>query len=171
MTSLYQLTGEMLRLRNELSELQLDPQTIADTIEGEAGERDEKIVKTMMVYDELADDIDIIKAHVKRLQDRVKRIESNRETLKQRVMDSMRVTNTHRIAHPLMTVTFQKDRDEAVEILDIDQIPVSCMKLIPASSEPNKVAIKAYIKGLCDEDAQIFTGARLVKSDRLQVTV
>ncbi len=171
MTSLYQITGSLLDMRNQMSEAAFDDQTIADTLDGEAGDFDEKVVRTMMVCDELGSDIDAINAHIKRLSDRKKRIESNRDALKRRVMESMKVIGRKSIRHELMTVTLYPERDESIEILDADALPVECLKIIPASSEPIKTKVKEYLQSLSADAAAAFAGARIVKKDRLEIKV
>lgn len=171
MTSLYELTGVLAVMRRAMVEQAFDEQTISDTIEAESGDFDQKVIGCMMVCDELASDVDAIDAHIKRLTERKKRIEANREALKKRVLESMKVTKRHRVEHALGTVVFYPERDESIEILDADALPLSCLKIIPAKSEPIKAEVKKYLKQLSDDAAAKFGGARLVKNDRLEFKI
>ena len=61
-------------------------------------------------------------------------------------------------------VSFQKERDESVEVYDERLLDKSCLRLVPEKYEPDKEAIRNLIKAGVE-----VQGARLVKKDRLVI--
>jgi hypothetical protein len=64
----------------------------------------------------------------------------------------------------IFSATLSVGRDKSVDVFDADQLLDECVRLIPATTQPDKTAIRAMIDG-GDE----VPGARLVVKDRLTI--
>ena len=106
--TLYELTDEYLRLI-DIAETEDDPVALYDTMESIKGELEDKIDSYTAVLARLDADEDMIKKEVDRLQTTLKRIGSNKKTIKQRIMDSMLVMGLRKIKTALHTVSVVKN--------------------------------------------------------------
>ena len=77
MSSIYELTQDYLQILSMLEDPELDPQTLADTMEGIEGEFEIKAENYAKVIKNLEGDILAIKAEVDRLTSKKRVIENN----------------------------------------------------------------------------------------------
>ena len=83
--TLYEITGELLALM-EMAEEDLDPQALADTLEGLEGELDDKVDSWCKVIKNIEGEAKMVKDEAKRLSDRAKTLENNAKRMKETVM-------------------------------------------------------------------------------------
>jgi hypothetical protein len=163
MTTLYELVGERLALQNKLEELDLDEQTIADTLEGSSTEIQAKVEAYAFVIRNMESLPEAIKAEEKRLADRRKAIEKRVDSIKNWLFVSMQTAGITKIESPVFTVTLQNN-PASVVIDDEALIPVNFMRVPePPPPAPDKTLIKQAINdGLEVPGAHLQTSQRLV---------
>lgn len=161
--TLYQLTGNWLEMANRLSDMDLDPQTIADTIEGsdEQMALEEKAQGYEMVARNFEASIPAIDNEIKRLQDMKKAKQARADALRKRVKDTMLTLGIQKITCPLFELRIQKN-PASVEVYEEDLVPKEYWKT-PAPVI-DKTAIKDALKAGID-----VQGARLTQADSLRI--
>lgn len=141
MTALHTLTGQYLELaKNE----DLDPQTIADTLESISGSIHDKAVS----LGDWALDIDLniekIDTAIARLEAKKKQIKARRESLDNYLLTNMLATGINKIQCDLFTITLLAGRD-SVAIGDEKLIPDEFLN-VKTTISPDKTAIAKAIK-------------------------
>lgn len=86
MANIYELTGELLALMDMAEMDELDPQALADTLEGLTGEFDAKVEGWCRCIKNLEGEAKAVKDEAKRLADRAKVIENNTKRMKETLM-------------------------------------------------------------------------------------
>lgn len=140
MTKLYELTGNM----KELESLDLDADTMADTLEAISGEFNDKAVAILKFTENMNGDIDAISNEIKRLTDRKKALENRKQRLRNYLFENMEAAGITKIECPYFTATIRKGV-EVVEIEDIDLIPPEFVE-IEVKQKADKQAIKRALK-------------------------
>lgn len=162
--TLYQLTGQWLELANKLSDLDLDAQTIADTLEGSDVQMalEEKAQGYEMVARTIEAPRAAIKAEIKRLQELDKTIAARADGLRQRVHHAMNALGIQKIACPLFELRIQKN-PPALDVFEEALVPDKFWRVL-TEKVLDKAALKDAIKN--GEDVQ---GARLTQGESLRV--
>lgn len=108
--------------------------------------------------------IDMVKAHVKALQDRVKTAATRMDKLREYLADHMKACSIHEIKSNDGTfrAKLELERDKSVEVFDEKQLPKDYLREVPASYSPDKKLIKQAL-----DDGFDVAGARIVAKDRL----
>jgi uncharacterized protein YeeX (DUF496 family) len=163
MTALFQLAAEHRALSDKLHDLDLDEQTIADTLEGEAGDLIEKGKNVAAVFRNLESDAKQIKEAEQQLADRRKAIEKRAEALKQYLKTNMEHAGIQKIESPWFVVSL-KNNPESVVIDDAEQIPKDYLRVIPASYAPDKALMKTAM-----QDGYEIPGVHLERGKRIEV--
>lgn len=163
-TSLYVLTGEYLALSNKLLESDLDEQTIADTLEGAAGELEEKATNVACFIRNIEASAEAIKQAEKQMADRRKSLENKAESIKRYLKDNMIRSGITKIESPYFALTIKKNPPSVV-IDDPAAIPSDYMVTPPAPPpSPDKKLIAQAIK-----DGYTVAGAHLEQAERLEI--
>ena len=132
MSSLYEVTGNILALQ-ELLESPLDDENILkDTLEAVQGEYEQKIESYCKVIRNIETDIEAFKIEAKRLTEKAKMLEKNRDRLKKAMFDSMKATNTNKVKGQIFTVAIQKNGGKLPVIVDVetDYLPKELVKVV-----------------------------------------
>ena len=164
--TLYQLKGEWLALAQKLSDMDMDAQTIADTIEGSDVQMalEEKVQGYEMVARNFEATIPAIEAEEKRLAALKKSLKARATVLRDRVQTSMAELGIQKITCPLFEIRIQKN----AHALDVYE-----EKLIPAEfwsrPEPVDVLDKTKLKAALKEGREI-QGARLTQGESLRIS-
>lgn len=108
MSSLYELTGDMLTLQSMLED-DVDPEVLADTFEAVKGEYSIKLECCAKVVKNIESDINAIKTEIDRLTKKRKTLENNIESLKSNMFNSMKATDTTKVKGTVFTVAIQKN--------------------------------------------------------------
>ena len=163
--SLYQLTGDWLALAEKLSDMDLDPQTIADTIEGSEVQMalEEKVQGYEMVARTMEAPRSFIQAEIKRLQGLDKAIELRAKALRERVQDTMTAMGVQKIACPLFEVRIQKN-PAALDLYDERMVPAEFWHTPEPVADLDKAALKAALK-----EGREVQGARMTQSESLRI--
>lgn len=148
MSSLYEVTGEILQLQSMLED-DIDPEVLADTLEGVQGEYEIKLEAYCKVIKNLEGDVTSIKAEVDRLSTKRKTLENNIERLKKAMFDSMKATNTSKVKGTLFTVAIQKNGGKNPIIYDKDNKDITLTlpdNLVNIVETPNLEAIRELLE-------------------------
>ena len=132
MSSLYEVTGNILVLQ-ELLENPLDDEDILkDTLEAVQGEYEQKIEGYCKVIRNIETDIEAFKIEAKRLTEKAKMLEKNRDRLKKAMFDSMKATNTNKVKGQIFTVAIQKNGGKLPVIVDVETayLPKELVKVV-----------------------------------------
>ena len=162
MTSLYSLTGQYLELAHKLSNLDLDSETVADTIEA-SGLPDDIAMKAQgieMVCRETVKDLPAIDAEIKRLQALKAHRVAVSDGLKAYLKRSMEAMGIEKIQCPLFTVSIRQN-PASVEVFEESMVPNEYMV---AKYSASKTKIKEALVAGVD-----VPGARMAKTTRLDV--
>lgn len=163
MTALFQLAAEHRALADKLHDLDLDDQTIADTLEGESGDLIEKGKNVAAVFRNLESDAKQIKEAEQQLAERRKAYEKRAESLKQYLKTNMEVAGINKIECPWFVITLAQN-PESVTVDDEAAIPRDYFKEIPATYQLDKALVKQAIK-----DGFEVPGARLTRGTSLRI--
>ena len=163
MTALFILAQEHRALSDKLHDLDLDDQTILDTLEGESTEIVEKSKAVAAVFRNLESDAKQIKEAEQQLADRRKAIEKRAESLKNYLKANMEIAGIHKIECPWFVISIAQN-PEAVTVEDESLIPRDYFKEIPASFVLDKNLLKSAIK-----DGFDVPGARLTRGTNLRI--
>lgn len=140
MTKLYELTGNMKELEN----LDLDDDTMADTLEAISGEFNDKAVAILKFTENMNGDIDALSNEIKRLTDRKKALENRKRRLRSYLFENMEASGITKIECPYFTATIRKGI-EVVEIENVDLIPPEFVE-VEVKQKADKQAIKRALK-------------------------
>lgn len=162
--SLYQLKGAWLELANTLSDMDLDAQTVADTIEGsdEQMALEDKVQGYEMVARNLEAYVPAIQMEIKRLQAMEKRVTSRADMLRDRVKTSMKELGIQKITCPLFEMRIQQNPAK-LDIFEEALVPDEFWLTPP--KQIDKTKLKEAIKTGAD-----VQGARLTKGDSLRIS-
>lgn len=164
MTTLFLLADEYRAAAESLADMDLDDQTIADTIEGLTGELTVKATNVAMFIRNIESTAEAIKSAEKQMAERRRTLEKRSESVRvylQRCMESSGIT---KIESPHFVLTIKKNPDSVI-VDDEKQIPSEFMRQPETPPPaPDKTAIKAAIKSGVD-----VPGARLECRNRLDI--
>lgn len=160
--TLYQISQEHRALADALQDMDLDEQTIADTLEAESG-LVEKSQSVAFVIRNMETFADAVKAEADAMADRAKRIRNRADAVKRYLHQCMNLAGVQKIEHPQFTISIRKN-PESVQIFEEGLLPPDYLREIPAKYEPDKALIKAAIK-----DGHEVPGAKLTRGESLQI--
>lgn len=162
--SLYVVASEYQRAAEQLADLDLPPEVVADTLEGMSGDLELKATNVAMFVRNLESTVEQINAATKAMQQRAEAIERRAERIRDYLKDNMIRAGISSIACPYFKLTIASN-PAAVVIDDAGKIP-SELYAYPAAPppQPDKRAIKAAI-----EAGQDVQGAHLERGQRLVI--
>ena len=159
--NLFELRQEYQLAAQKLQDMDLDEQTLADTLESFAGDLETKATNTVMVSRNMRATAAAIKEAEASMAARRKAIENRADYLDKRVFDTMIETGISKIECPYFRLSIQ-DNPPAVEVFDSLQIPADYLKEVPATFTIDKLLIKKAI-----QDGYEVPGAKLTHGKRL----
>jgi len=106
------------------------------------------------------------KEYAKELALKIKAADKRADWLRTYLQEHMAALGITKISDDrgIFSATLSVGRDKSVEVFDADQLPDECVRLIPATTQPDKTVIRAMI-----DDGDEVPGARLVVKDRLTI--
>lgn len=140
MTKLYELTGDM----KELEKLDIDSETLNDTLDGIVCEFNDKAVAILSFAENMNSDIDALSNEIKRLQARKKVFENRKARLREYLLYNMEKSGIPKIECPQFTASLRKGV-ESVDITDQSKLPDDYVT-IEVVEKPDKAAIKRDLK-------------------------
>ena len=143
--TIYEITNDYLQLMQMMEDPELDPKTLADTMEGIEGELEDKADNYARVMKNMEADLNGIKAEIERLSTRKKTIENNIKRMKEALQFSMETTGKTKFKTELFSFGIRKNAPAV--IMDepyIENVPERFLKY----SDPtiNRTAIKEAIQ-------------------------
>lgn len=163
MTALYELARQYHDDAAKLEDLDLDPQTVADTLEGMGGELEVKAVNVIYFCQNLAATAAAIKEAETKMAARRKALENRAEALKKYVFDNMKFAGISKIECPHFKLSI-RDNPASVDVFDQAQLPADYLREVPATYTPDKTLIGKALK-----DGFDVPGAKLVHGQRLDI--
>jgi hypothetical protein len=163
--TLYELTEVARQELAQLSELDMDEQTIRDTMESIQWPVEQKAQNVLAVAGNLEAEADLIEQRMAVLAKRQKSLASRSKWLKDYVLGAMQAAGIKEIkcadfvARPRMN-------PERVVIDNEAGLPDECWRTIPATRELDKASIKELLKA---GNEQVSQAAHLERSVRLEV--
>lgn len=163
--TLYEIGQEHLALAHKLEDMELDPVTLADTLEGDLAVFEDKARAVACVMRNLEAEAEAYASHAKAIQAKAKSLQSRVEWLNGYLLANMRAVGVTEITGPAMKIKLANN-PESVEIYDESQIPESFMQTPPPPDPvPDKAAIKDAIKSGFE-----VSGARLTRTKRVKIS-
>ena len=165
---LYEISGQYAQLAQRLSDMDMDAQTIADTIEstGLTDALQEKAQGVLLVAKSAEVYIPAIDAEIERLQ----ALKAKHQKVAQGLRDYLKLNMEHagidRIDCPLFSVTLKKN-PPAVDVFDDTQVPSEYW--VTPEPKPVVAAISKTLLGKALKAGSDIPGARLVQSSRLAI--
>ena len=145
MANLYEITQDYLQIAAMLEDAELDPQALADTMEGIEGEFEIKAENYAKVMKNLEGDILAIKAEIDRLSNKKKALENNIKTMKSALKMAMEATGKTKFKTELFGFNIQKNAPSVViDLEDLSKLPSQFIK--QHEIEADKTAIKEALK-------------------------
>ncbi len=164
MPSLYVLAGEYRAIEQKLLDSDLDETTIADTLEGAAGDLEEKAVNVAMFIRNLESSADQIDIAIKQMQERKKAIENKADSIKKYLLENMQRTGINKIESPYFSVQLKKNPPSVV--IDNESYINEKYKVTKTvtTTSIDKESIKLAIK-----NGEIVTGAHIEQKERIEI--
>lgn len=163
-TALYVLSNEYQEAARQLADLELDEQTIADTLEGLAGEIEIKATNVAMFCRNLEASAEQIREAERAMALRRKSIENRAEHIREYLKANMEATGITEISCPYFKLAIKQN--PASVVIDAEsQIPVEFMRIPePPPATPDKKALAAALK-----EGKEIPGAHLARGTRLDI--
>lgn len=166
MTALYDLAGAYKQLADRLATMDLDAETVADTIEasGLTDEISTKAQGVLLVAKSAEQYLPAIEAEIARLIALKKRHEHIAGRLRDYLKQNMEAAGIERIDCPLFAVSLRKN-PASVEVFDEKQVPANYWH----TPEPKPSIIKSAVAAELKAGREV-AGCRLVQGTRLVVS-
>lgn len=153
MTALYQIANDFAKL----SESDMAPEMIADTLDGIGWELEEKVEQILAICKNESAYADALKEESKRLSDRAKAAENRVSSMKNYISSSLETAGKKSLKAGIHQVSIRAP-SKSVEILDAGAIPPEFVEY-DTVIKPDKLAIKKQIEsGIDIPGAIIKTG-------------
>ena len=146
--NLYELTQQQLELKQKLMEMNLDEQTLADTLEGSSLEISKKIENYGIVLRDRESFVDAISKEIERLTERMNAEKKRIERTKNWLLSSMVTLEIKQVECPLFTIAVQ-DNPPSVDVYNEKLIPAEYMRVPepkPPVPAPDKRLILSELK-------------------------
>ncbi|MGB1304037.1 siphovirus Gp157 family protein [Pseudoalteromonas marina] len=142
MTALYKISEQYNTALQSMIEMDMDEQTINDTMEGLGGELEVKARNVAAHYLNLESDAKQIKDAISNMQARLKQVQSQTDFYKNYLRENMERTGISKIECPEFKITLRKP-PQAVEVNDnLDPAYI----VTKTTQSPDKNRIKADLK-------------------------
>lgn len=164
MTALYDIAREYREAADKLADLDLDEQTVADTLESMGGELEVKATNVAFFTRNLEALAASIKEAEAGMAARRKAIENRAQRMRDYLLNCMQLAGVQKIEAPYFKLA-QRENPPAVVIDEPGLIPAEYMKQPePPPPSPDKTAIKAAI-----QQGKEVPGAHLQRGVRLDI--
>lgn len=146
MSSLYEVTGNILALQEMLEE-SVDDQCLLDTMEAVQGEYEIKLESYCKVIKNLEADAEALKNEAKRLTDKRKVLENNVDRLKKAMFESMKATGTDKVKGQIFSVAIQRNGGKlpvvVADNVDLSKLPDELVKVVKS---PDLDSIREWLE-------------------------
>lgn len=162
MSALYQLAADFMVVASKLEEMELDEQTIADTLEGYSAEFDDKVISIASFIRNLESTAEAIKKAEEAQAERRKSLEKKADFLRSYLISNMKAIGKDKIECPLFKVSVRNNAP-SVCIAEGSIIPAEFIKT-KTELVTDKKALKEAL-----EAGQELLGINLVRSNSLLI--
>lgn len=162
--TLYELASDFRAAADKLADMEMDEQTIADTLDSLSGELETKAVNVAAFCRNLEANAAAIKEAESHMAARRKAMESRAARIKDYLLANMMVAGVQKIESPYFKLAV-RENPAAVEVYEPGLIPAEFMRQ-PEPPPPvvDKAAIKEAIKA-----GREVAGCKLTKGVRLEI--
>ena len=160
--ALYEMTAEFKAVAQKLEDLDLDDQTIADTLEGYSADFENKVIAISSFIRNLEVSANAMKQAETEMNDRRKSVERKIEGLKSYVLTNMKAIGKDKVECPLFKVSIRTNAP-SVQVANEDVVPAKFV-VMKTSTSIDKKALKEAI-----ESGEVFDGVSLVRSNTLSI--
>ncbi len=150
MTALYKIANEYAQLVNE----DLEPEFIADTLEGISGELSDKVEQLLAICKNQAAYSEALKDESRKFAERAKAEENRVASIKEYIAKSLDTAGMKTMKAGLHQVTLRAP-SKSVEITDADSLPSDLVEY-ETTIKPDKLAIKHLLTA-----GQVVPGAQI----------
>lgn len=165
--TLYQIAAEYREAADTLAELDLDEQTIADTLESISGDLTTKSQNVAFVIRNLEGMVEQIGVAVEAMQARAKAIQKRAERVREYLLMNMQMAGVQKIECPYFSLAVRENPAKVI-VDDEKQIPAAYMTdpapPPPPEPKPDKKLIAKALK-----DGHDVPGCRLERGKRLEI--
>lgn len=162
--ALYQIADQYMADVAKLQDLDLDAQTLADTLESMGGEIEAKATNVAMFVRNLESLAEQIKAAETQMANRRKAIESRADAVREYLLTNMLRTGITKIESPYFKISV-KQNPASVVVVAADLIPAKYLRqAAPPPPAPDKKEIKAAL-----EFGENVPGCHLTNTQRLEI--
>lgn len=161
--TLYELASEFRATADQLSDMDLPDEVIADTLEAVALPVEQKATSVAAFIRNLEAAADQIKQAEQAMSARRKAIENRAARVKDYLLENMQRCEITKIESPFFKISL-RDNPPAVVIDDETKIPVDYMREIPATYQPDKASMKSAML-----DGYEVPGAHLERKKRVEI--
>lgn len=162
MTALYQITDQHRELQALADEVDIDPQTLADTLEGLTGEFEDKAKSVAMFIENLQADAAAIQEASRLMKLRAQRLEHRAEAIRTYLRINMEATGITKISCKWFVIALRKNPPR-VDITDEESIP-EVYRVWPEPPPPTidkRALLDALKRGATIEGAAIAQDSRV----------
>lgn len=162
--TLFQIAADYRQLAERLSDLDLDDQTVADTLEGESGALEIKATNIAAVCRNLEASAAAIKEAEQQMKARRTAIENRAARLRRYLLDGMRVAGISKIESPFFAISIRRN-PPAVDVYEPGLVPADYMRDPPPP--PPEIDKKLVLQAL--RDGYEVPGCRLAQGERIDI--
>ena len=164
--ALYTIVSEFRQQAEQLAELDLDEQTLADTLESIQWPVEEKTRAIAAVIGNMDASANMVKAFAQRKMDEAKQMQSRADHLRQYLLDNLLACEISEIAAIDGSMTIKvKQNPPKVVIDDAGKIPQAFyIEPVPPAPYPDKTAIAKALKA-----GEHIDGVHLERGSRLEI--
>ena len=160
--ALYEMTAEFKAVAQKLEELELDDQTIADTLEGYSADFENKVIAISSFIRNLESTAEAIKQAEADMYARRKTLDSKVEHLKSYVLTNMKAIGMDKVECPLFKVSIRNNAPSVV--IEEGLVLPAKFSVTKTVVSPDKKALKEAI-----EAGEVVEGVSLVRSNTLSI--
>ena len=162
--SLYELTAERLALQRRLEGMELDAETIADTLEGESSALEAKVEDYCYIIQNLQATADATLAEMERISELYQRRDKKVKNVREWLLKNLVACSISKMDLTAFSVSVRNNPErlivdnEALIARELFKVPE------PSAPRPDNAVIKALLKA-----GQPVPGAHLERSQRLEI--
>ena len=161
--SLYDLAAELAVLKQRLIDNGDDDQTIADTLEGESLDFEQKITACAYALKELLAYAKMRREAIEESEEQVKKLEKRADSLEKYMIKAMQLSGYSAVQCRDFEIN-QRKTPPRVDVFDENAIPAKFIRVLDPKLAINKKSISEAIKA-----GQDVPGARLTQDIRLNI--
>ena len=157
MTTLYELSAAYRALSDRLNDSDMPLDAIADTLDGEAGDLEDKVTNTAKVIQNMRAEARAIRDATMSMLSRAEATDKRADALASYLLANMQVANIPKVKSPWFVVSLKTSQRTIID--DESLIPNDYLREIPAvaaSTAPDKALIKKSMA-----DGYVIPGAHI----------